>query len=110
MEHIKQLKSIRDAARGRLENNPDYKMLTSLDNLIVELEGVSAIAELAEKSVNQEKLETSVKSGSTPKPETKPVQTLDQAFDTLNKAKKSNGAGNTVVDLSDEINGGAPLS
>jgi len=107
MEHIKQLKAIRDAARGRLENNADYKMLTSLDTLIVELEGVSAIAELAEKSVNQEK---SAKPNSTPKSETKPVQTLDQAFDTLNKAKKSNGSGNTVVDLSDEINGGAPLS
>ena len=50
MEHIKQLKTIRDEALSRLQTNPDYKLLTSLDSLIIELEGVTALAELAEKS------------------------------------------------------------
>ncbi len=107
MEHIKQLKSIRDDALTRLQTNPDYKLLTSLDSLIVELEGVTALAELAEKSVTQPS------STKTPpaKDEDKNPQTINQAFEKLNSAKKANGTGgSSVVDLSDEINGGAPLS
>jgi len=103
MEHIKQLKSIRDEALTRLQTNPDYKLLTSLDSLIVELEGVTAIADLAEKSV-------------TPTPSVKQANTKDKAdsieaaFDKLNTAKNTNGTGGSVVDLSDEINGGVSLS
>lgn len=103
MEHIKQLKSIRDEALTRLQTNPDYKLLTSLDSLIVELEGVTALAELAEKSVT---------TSTTPKPANtkEKSDTLDAAFDKLNTAKKANGTGSSVVDLSDEINGGVSLS
>lgn len=103
MEHIKQLKSIRDEALTRLQTNPDYKLLTSLDSLIVELEGVTALAELAEKSV-------------TPTPPSKQANTkdkadsIDAAFDKLNTAKMTNGTGGSVVDLSEEINGGVSLS
>lgn len=103
MEHIKQLKTIRDAALNRLQTNPDYKLLTSLDSLIVELEGVTALAELAEKSVATT---TTKSSNSKDKPET-----LDEAFDKISTTKKANGTGGgSIVDLSDEINGGVSLS
>ncbi|MEM9278039.1 MAG: hypothetical protein AAGA76_05665 [Pseudomonadota bacterium] len=41
MEAINQLKTLRDEALQRLQNNPDYKLLTSLDDLIVDLENVT---------------------------------------------------------------------
>ncbi|MGI9351489.1 MAG: hypothetical protein ACR2O3_07990 [Rhizobiaceae bacterium] len=41
MEPIKQLKTLRDEALHRLQGNPDYKLLTSLDDLIIDLEGVT---------------------------------------------------------------------
>lgn len=106
MEHIKQLKTIRDEALSRLQTNPDYKLLTSLDSLIVELEGVTTLAELAEKSI------TSTASGKV-EPTKDKADTLEQAFDklsTTNPTKKTNGTGGSVVDLSDEINGGVSLS
>lgn len=103
MEHIKQLKSIRDEALTRLQTNPDYKLLTSLDSLIVELEGVTALAELAEKSVASK--------NTTNDQFTKDkAETLDDAFDKLKATKKTNGNSGSVVDLSDEINGGVSLS
>lgn len=88
MEHIKQLKSIRDEALFRLQANPDYKLLTSLDSLIVELEGVTAIAELAEKSVAKE---ISSKPNSTKGDLSS--NTLDHAFEKLGSNKKTNGTG-----------------
>ena len=103
MEHIKQLKTIRDETLNRLHTNPDYKLLTSLDSLIVELEGVTALAELAEKSVSNT---TTIKPVNTKDK----AETLDDAFDKLNTAKKANGTGGSIVDLSDEINGGVSLS
>jgi len=103
MEHIKQLKSIRDEALTRLQTNPDYKLLTSLDSLIVELEGVTALAELAEKSVSN-------KNANNDQLTKDKVETLDDAFDKLNATKKTNGNGGSIVDLSDEINGGVSLS
>ena len=42
MEQIKQLIEMRDAALTRLQSNPDYKLVTSLDALISDLEGVTA--------------------------------------------------------------------
>lgn len=105
MEHIKQLKNIRDEALTRLQSNADYKLLTSLDSLIVELEGVTAIAELAEKSVAKDSISKSPSNS-----DSKNTQTLEQAFDKLGSNKKSNGSGASVVDLSDEINGGVSLS
>lgn len=103
MEHIKQLKTIRDEALGRLQTNPDYKLLTSLDTLIIELEGVTALAALAEKSVSN----TITAQHTSSKEKT---ETLDDAFDKLNASKKTNGTGASVMDLSDEINGGVSLS
>lgn len=47
MEQIDQLKTMRDEALERLETNPDFKLLTSLDALIVELEAVLAPADTA---------------------------------------------------------------
>lgn len=41
MEQIKQLIEMRDAALARLQSNPDYKLVTSLDALISDLEGVA---------------------------------------------------------------------
>lgn len=38
MEAIEQLKDMRNDALSRLQNNADYRLLTSLDNLIVDLE------------------------------------------------------------------------
>jgi len=38
MEQIKQLRQMRDAARARIEATPDYKLMTSLDALITDLE------------------------------------------------------------------------
>ncbi len=106
MEHIKQLKAIRDEALTRLQSNTDYKLLTSLDNLIIELEGVTAIAELAEKSVTKE----AISKPTSMKHDSRNTQTLDQAFEKLGPNKKPNGSGASVVDLSDEINGGVSLS
>lgn len=103
MQQIRQLKAIRDEALTRLQANPDYKLLTSLDSLIVELEGVTELAELAEKSVAKD---TSAK---TPNAKER-SDTLDQAFDKLNTAKKSNGTGGSVVDLADEISSSVSLS
>ena len=40
MEQIKQLRTMRDDALIRLQANPDYRLLTSLDQLIVDLETV----------------------------------------------------------------------
>ena len=51
MQEVTQLKTIRDEALARLKNNPDYKLMTSLDSLIIELEGVSALVNLAENNV-----------------------------------------------------------
>lgn len=42
MEQISQLKTMRDDALHRLESNPDFRLVTSLDKLIVELEDVVA--------------------------------------------------------------------
>lgn len=104
MHNIQQLKSIRDEAFQRLQTNPDYKLLTSLDSLIIELEGVIAIGALAEKSVSQ----------ATP---SKPIEdnSYDKALNTLansnskttitDKPKTPNAA-----DLTKEINGGVSLS
>ena len=38
MEQIKQLKAMRDAARARIAATADYKLMTSLDALITDLE------------------------------------------------------------------------
>jgi len=46
MEQIEQLKTMRDAALERLQANPDYKLVTSLDALIVDLEASFAPAEV----------------------------------------------------------------
>ena len=43
MEAITQLKTLRDEALHRLQGNPDYKLLTSLDGLITDLEGFTKI-------------------------------------------------------------------
>ncbi len=40
MEQINQLKTMRDDALARLQANPDYRLLISLDQLIVDLETV----------------------------------------------------------------------
>ena len=40
MEQINQLRTMRDDALIRLQANPDYRLLTSLDQLIVDLETV----------------------------------------------------------------------
>lgn len=40
MEQIIQLKTMRDEALVRLQNNPDYKLVNSLDALIQDLESV----------------------------------------------------------------------
>jgi hypothetical protein len=44
MEQIGQLKAMRDAARARIEATPDWRLVTSLDTLIGELEAVVAAA------------------------------------------------------------------
>ena len=44
MEQIEQLKTMRDEALGRLQLNPDYKLVTSLDALISDLEASFAPA------------------------------------------------------------------
>lgn len=41
MEQINQLKTIRDEALTRLQANADYRLLISLDQLIVDLETVA---------------------------------------------------------------------
>ena len=41
MEAINQLKTMRNDALSRLQSNTDYRLLTSLDNLIVDLETMS---------------------------------------------------------------------
>ena len=41
MEAIEQLKTLRNDALQRLQGNPDYKVLTSLDNLLSDLESVT---------------------------------------------------------------------
>lgn len=41
MEQINQLKTMRDDALARLQGNQDYRLLTSLDQLIVDLETVA---------------------------------------------------------------------
>ncbi len=50
MEQIIQLKTMRDEALERLQNNPDFKLVNSLDALIRDLEAVLAAGESA--SVN----------------------------------------------------------
>lgn len=108
MEQINQLKTMRDDAFIRLQSIPDYKLLTSLDSLIIELEGVSAIANLAQTNIEKQ-----VKPKTTPTPvkfEKKVTQSLEEAFEKLGTSNKSNGSGNSVVELSDEINGGVTLS
>jgi len=42
MEQIDQLKAMRDSALERLRNNPDYKLVHSLENLIADLEATFA--------------------------------------------------------------------
>ncbi len=42
MEQINQLKTMRDAALARLKSSPDYKLVSSLEELIVELEAMIA--------------------------------------------------------------------
>ena len=44
MEQIEQLKTMRDEALARLQLNPDYKLVTSLDALISDLEASFAPA------------------------------------------------------------------
>lgn len=55
MEQIIQLKSMRDAALDRLQNNPDFKLVNSLDALIRDLETVMVpVSEsVAEEPVDQ---------------------------------------------------------
>ena len=104
MHNIEQLKSIRDEAFERLPNNPDYKLMTSLDSLIIELEGVIAIGALAEKSVAQAA-------------STKPVEdnNFDKALNTLSNSNSKTTITDkpktpNTTDLTKEINGGVSLS
>lgn len=55
MEQIIQLKSMRDAALDRLQNNPDFKLVNSLDALIRDLETVllPVVESVAEEPVEQ---------------------------------------------------------
>lgn len=60
MEQINQLKTMRDDALIRLQANPDYRLLTSLDQLIVDLETVvepprSGLSVISEKADHQQK-------------------------------------------------------
>lgn len=48
MEQIRQLKEMRDSALERLQANPDFKLVNSLDQLIGDLEEVVAAAQPAE--------------------------------------------------------------
>lgn len=43
MQAIDQLKTMREAAHDRLETNPDYRLMVSLDALIVDLEEIGKI-------------------------------------------------------------------
>lgn len=43
MHPISQLRSMRNAAEKRLENNSDYRLMVSLDELIVDLEEVGKL-------------------------------------------------------------------
>jgi hypothetical protein len=105
MQEVTQLKTIRDEALARLKNNPDYKLMTSLDSLIIELEGVSALANFAENNVVvTDKPQTL---GSSKKLE-KDTKAIDEAFEKLVTPKNQNGAG--TIELADEINGGVTLS
>ncbi|MEM9332067.1 MAG: hypothetical protein AAGA53_12120 [Pseudomonadota bacterium] len=54
MEAINQLKSLRDEALERLQANPDYKLLTSLDELIVDLESFNKTSRPTFKVVDDE--------------------------------------------------------
>jgi len=60
MEQISQLKTMRDDALIRLQANPDYRLLTSLDQLIVDLETVvepsrSGLSVISAKAESQQK-------------------------------------------------------
>ena len=43
MSNLMQLKAIRDAALDRLSNNPDFKTVNALEDLIQDLETVSSM-------------------------------------------------------------------
>lgn len=105
MHNIEQLRTIRDEALGRLQANTDYKLLTSLDSLIVELEGITAIAEMTEKSILKITPENTEKFAS------KAIKTTENNNEP-EKASSSETKGNndTFLDLSREINGGISLS
>jgi len=55
MEQIIQLKSMRDEALERLQNNPDFKLVNSLDSLIRDLEAVlvPATESVVEETIEQ---------------------------------------------------------
>ena len=60
MEQISQLRTMRDDALIRLQANPDYRLLTSLDQLIVDLETVvepsrSGLSVISAKAESQQK-------------------------------------------------------
>ncbi|MDJ0615008.1 MAG: hypothetical protein QNJ29_15170 [Rhizobiaceae bacterium] len=60
MEQINQLRTMRDDALIRLQANPDYRLLTSLDQLIVDLETVveptrSGLSVVSAKAETQQK-------------------------------------------------------
>jgi hypothetical protein len=55
MEQIIQLKTMRDEALERLQNNPDFKLVNSLDALIRDLESVLApVASVVEVQADSE--------------------------------------------------------
>lgn len=76
MEALEQLKTLRSEALNRLQFNPDYKLFTSLDNLIIDLESSAQPARPKFMIIDEEDNSEE----ETPEQET---ESIDEAFDKI---------------------------
>ncbi|MBO6816632.1 MAG: hypothetical protein JJ891_17385 [Rhizobiaceae bacterium] len=98
MEQINQLKKMRDEALGRLQFNPDYKLLISLDRLIREIEQL-----LNDPSKHASSSVTSTSSSSHSSDTKKAASDIDAAFDKIANDLKEEVEGSKSDDVNSDI-------
>ncbi|MEM7067728.1 MAG: hypothetical protein AAF478_02495 [Pseudomonadota bacterium] len=85
MEALEQLKVLRGEALTRLQNNVDYKLMTTLDRLIIDIETVTEISRPKFMIIDEEDIndDTDVENHE---------ETIDEAFEKMTAELESDDA------------------
>lgn len=97
MEQVQQLKKMRDEAMARLQFNPDYKLLVSLDRLIREMEQLVASTNKVASSASV------VSTQPAPQANAGSNDDIDTAFDKIANELKEEMEGSMQADVNANI-------